>query len=87
VKLHGFIEAEKVAGRSVKRACDLFKVSRAAFYQRLNSTPSPRAVADAELTEKITEIHAISSGTYGSPRVQADSATKAPTSGAGGSLA
>ena len=69
MKLDGFIEAEKIAGRSVKRACDLFEVSRAAFYQRLNSTPSARAVADAELTTKITEIHATSGGTYGSPRV------------------
>ena len=72
MKLHSFIEAEKIAGRSVKRACDLFKVSRAAFYQRLNSTPSARAVADGELTDKITEIHATSSGTYGSPRIHAE---------------
>jgi putative transposase len=72
VKLDGFIEAEKLAGRSVKRACDLFKVSRAAFYQRLNPTPSARAVADHEFIAKITEIHATSGGTYGSPRVVAE---------------
>jgi transposase InsO family protein len=72
VKLDGFIEAEKIAGRSVKRACDLFEVSRAAFYQRLSSTPSARAVADAELSAKIAEIHATSGGTYGSPRVVAE---------------
>jgi len=72
VKLDGFIEAEKIAGRSVKRACDLFGVSRAAFYQRLNPTPSARAVADGELAAKITEIHATSGGTYGSPRVAAE---------------
>jgi transposase InsO family protein len=72
VKLHGFIEAEKTAGRSVKRACDLFEVSRAAFYQRLDATPSARKLSDAELTDKIAEIHADSKGTYGSPRVHAE---------------
>jgi transposase InsO family protein len=72
VKLQPFIEAEKTIGRSVKRACELFEVSRAAFYQRLDPTPSPRAVADGELTDKITEIHATSMGTYGSPRVHAE---------------
>ncbi len=29
-----FIEAEKHAGHSVKRACELMKVSRSAYYQR-----------------------------------------------------
>ena len=72
MKLDPFIEAEKIAGRSVKRACDLFEVSRAALYQRLNPTPSARAVADGELSAKITEIHADSAGTYGSPRVHAE---------------
>ena len=72
MKLHGFIEAEKVAGRSVKRACDLFEVSRAAFYQRLDATPSAREISDAELTEQIKEIHDESKGTYGSPRVHAE---------------
>jgi transposase InsO family protein len=72
VKLDGFINAEKIAGRSAKRACDLFEVSRAAFYQRLNPIPSARAVADGELSAKITEIHATSGGTYGSPRIVAE---------------
>jgi transposase InsO family protein len=72
VKLDPFIEAERTAGRSVKRACDLFEVSRAAFYERLDPTPSPRATGDAELTERITKIHATSKGTYGSPRVHAE---------------
>jgi hypothetical protein len=29
-----FIEAEEAAGHSVKRRCELFEVSRAAYYQR-----------------------------------------------------
>ena len=69
--VHPFIEAEKQAGHSVKRACELLKVSRAAFYARRNGRPGPRAVRDAELTEKITEVHDRSHGTYGAPRVHA----------------
>ncbi|MFG3205284.1 IS3 family transposase [Streptomyces sp. NPDC048192] len=69
--VHPFIEAEKQAGHSVKRACELLKVSRAAFYARRASTPGPRAVQDAELTEQITTVHARSNGTYGAPRSHA----------------
>jgi len=69
VKAHPFIEAEKVAGHSVKRCCELLEVSRAAFYDRLDPTPSAKEQSDAELTEKIEAIHTESKGTYGSPRV------------------
>jgi putative transposase len=69
VKTHPFIEAEKVAGHSVKRCCELLEVSRAAFYERLERKPSKRDLADADLIQKITAIHAESDRTYGSPRV------------------
>jgi putative transposase len=69
VRLDGFIEAEEVAGRSVKHCCDMFQVSRAAYYQRRRDIPSPREVSDAELAEKIEQVWAGSDGTYGSPRV------------------
>ncbi|MFD0274210.1 IS3 family transposase [Kitasatospora sp. NPDC127111] len=69
--VHPFIEAEKQAGYSVKRACELLKVSRAAFYARRNGQPGPRAMRDAELTSKITQIHTDSRGSYGAPRVHA----------------
>jgi len=69
VKAHPFIGAEKAAGHGVARACRLLKVSRAAYYQRRTGAPSPRAVADAALSAKITSIHKESKGTYGSPRV------------------
>jgi putative transposase len=69
VKLDGFIEAEEAVGRSVKRCCDMFEVSRAAYYQRQKHVPSARGLADAELVEKIRQVHAESDGTYGSPRV------------------
>ena len=40
MKLHPFIEAEKVAGHSVNHACGLLEVSRAAYYQRRNGEAS-----------------------------------------------
>ncbi|MCT2544097.1 IS3 family transposase [Streptomyces atratus] len=69
--VHPFIEAEKAAGHNVKRACGLLTVSRTAFYARRTGKPGPRAVRDAVLTQKITEVHEKSRGTYGSPRVHA----------------
>ena len=69
MKVDPFIEAEKVAGHNVAKACELLEVSRAAFYQRRNGAPSQRAVTDAELLEQIRAIHDESKGTYGAPRV------------------
>lgn len=69
--VHPFIEAQKRDGHNVKRACELLQVSRAAFYARRSGRPGPRAVRDAELTEKIAEVHERSRGTYGAPRVYA----------------
>ena len=69
MKMDPFIEAEEVAGHSVKRCCELFEVSRSAYNERRNAIPSARAVSDAELLERILAIHATSNGTYGSPRV------------------
>jgi putative transposase len=69
VKLDPFIEAEEAAGHSLKHCCDMFEVSRAAYYQRKKQIPSDRELSDAELLEKIRQIHDDSDGTYGSPRV------------------
>jgi transposase InsO family protein len=69
MKLDPFIEAEKTAGHSVQKTCELFEVSRSAYYQRTTGTPSDRAITDAELTKQIKAVHAESKGTYGSPRV------------------
>ncbi|MFF1723180.1 IS3 family transposase [Streptomyces sviceus] len=69
--VHPFIEAEKRAGHSVKRACELLKVSRTAFYARRVAKPGPRAVRDAELAKQIADVHTRSRGTYGAPRVPA----------------
>ncbi len=67
-----FIEAEEAGQHSVKRACELLEVSRAAFYEYRKHTPSQRDLSDAELLEEIREIHRVSKGTYGSPRVHGE---------------
>jgi transposase InsO family protein len=75
VSVYPFIEAEKAGRRNVKRACELLKVSRAAFYQHL-SGPSSRERADVELAAEITAVHQESKGRYGSPRVHAQLARR-----------
>ena len=65
MKLDPFIEAKEVAGHSVQNACRLLEVSKSAYYQRRNGTPSQRDVTDAALLEQIKAIHKESKGTYG----------------------
>ena len=69
MKMDPFIEAEEVAGHSVKHCCDLFEVSKSAYYERKKDVPSRRDVTDAELLEQIRTIHSESNGTYGAPRM------------------
>jgi putative transposase len=76
VKMDVFIEAEEAAGHSVKRCCELFEVSRAAYYQRRKHIPSQRDLDDAELLEQIRQVHDDSKGTYGSPRIQRELAAR-----------
>lgn len=47
-------------------------VSRSGFYARRGRPPSARALADAELPERIVTFHDRSGGTYGAPRLHAD---------------
>jgi transposase InsO family protein len=73
VNVYPFIEAEKRSGRrTVKRACELLKVSRSAYYQHSAGVPTSRQCADTELTERIAAVHDASKGTYGAPRVHAE---------------
>ncbi len=72
MNIYPFIEAEKACRRNVKRACELLKVSRAAFYQHLSGMPSPRERQDAELAGQIKAVHEESKGRYGAPRVHAE---------------
>jgi putative transposase len=71
VNVYPFIEAEKRCRRNVKRACELLKVSRAAFYAYLKG-PSRRGQDDADLAAKITVVREQSRGRYGAPRVHAE---------------
>ena len=66
-----FIEAEKSRRRNVKRACELLKVSRSAYYAARSDEPSERARGDAELAAQVKTVHEESKGRYGSPRVHA----------------
>lgn len=63
-----FIDAEKTIF-PVQRLCSVMEVSRSGFYRWLSSGPSKRELEDRSLTEKIREIHSLSRGNYGSPRV------------------
>jgi HTH-like domain len=72
VSVYPFIEAEKVQQRNVKRACELLKVSRAAYYAARDGQPSDRDRDDAGLIVKIKAEHKRSKGRYGAPRIHAE---------------
>jgi transposase InsO family protein len=72
VNVYPFIEAEKRQRRNVKRACELLKVSRAAYYAHRDQTPSAHAAGDAQLLEQITAVHEKSKGRYGAPRIHVE---------------
>jgi len=70
-KTLALVDAE-TAHHPVSRLCRVLGVPRASYYAWKAATPSPRAVQDAELTDKIGRIHKASRGTYGAPRVHAE---------------
>ncbi|WP_162234507.1 IS3 family transposase [Microbacterium sp. Leaf203] len=53
-------------------ACRFLNISRSGYYDWASRPPSPRAVADEELTRTIRRIRADSRETYGAPRVLAE---------------
>jgi putative transposase len=71
--IYGFMDAQK-ATFPIRLMCRRLGVSPAGFYewQGRRQQPSARSRADTELTVTIREIHHLSDGTYGSPRVWAD---------------
>ena len=71
MKVYPFIEAERAQQRTVKRACELLEVSRAAYYAHCAATPSMRQRVDEELTDCIRDVHQASKGRYGAPRIHA----------------
>jgi transposase InsO family protein len=70
VSVYPFIEAEKQDSGNVKRACELLKVSRAAFYAH-RSGPCQRERQDADLASRVQAVHKESKGRYGAPRIHA----------------
>ena len=66
-----FIAAEK-ANHKVVTMCRVLQVSRSGFYAWTARPSSSRALSDGLLTEQIREVHALSRGTYGAPRVHAE---------------
>jgi len=55
----------------VKSLCEVLKVSRSGYYQWRAAPNSVRARQEAQMQERIAQIHRASRGTYGSPRVAA----------------
>jgi putative transposase len=53
-------------------ACRVLNVSRSGYYEWVSRLDSPRGQENALLLKHITDIHAESRGTYGSPRVHAE---------------
>lgn len=59
-------------GLPVAVACRLLGVSSSGYYEWRSRPSSPRQVADEALRVTIRQIHHMSRGTYGSPRVHAE---------------
>ena len=52
--------------------CDTLGLSTSGYYEWLDRPPSARAVANAELLERIRDVHRFSRETYGRPRLYAE---------------
>ena len=57
---------------SIATMCRVLGVSPGGFYARLKRPSSARVRVDAELSERIAEIHRRSRATYGAPRIHAE---------------
>jgi len=71
VIVFGFVLAKK-AEHSITIMCRVLDVSRSGYHAWARRPPSPRAVEDARLTERIRVLHKLRRGVYGSPRIWAD---------------
>jgi len=69
--LFRFIEAER-ARFPISFMCRHLGVARSGFYAWRSRPPCRRALADAQLSVTIRQIHTMSRGTYGVPRVHAE---------------
>lgn len=69
--VYRFIAAEK-ANHPISLMCRMLGVSRSGFHAWQQRAPSDRALSDAWLTEKITQIHENNRRVYGAPRIHAE---------------
>jgi putative transposase len=60
-------------GSPVKTACRVLEVTTAGFYEWRTRPLSSRAIRREWLADVIHDVHATSRGTYGAPRVHAES--------------
>ena len=65
------IDAEK-ASYPISLLCRVLRVSRSGYYDWKDRPLSNRECENADLTDRIREIHQRSKGTYGYPRVHAE---------------
>jgi putative transposase len=56
----------------VRTMCRALRVSPSGYYDWLDRAPSARAQANAELTQRNSDIHRASDANYGAPRIQAE---------------
>jgi len=66
-----FMERKR-AIHTIKRMCEVLKVSRSGYYAWRNRKPSMRHKENEELLSRIRAIHARSRRLYGSPRIRAE---------------
>jgi putative transposase len=71
VRIFEFIAAKK-AEHSIGLMCRVLGVSRSGYHAWVTRPPSARALEDARLTERISELFALRRKVYGSPRIWAD---------------
>lgn len=64
------------AVHAVSTLCQVLGVSESGYHAWRTRLPSKRAVADAELNDRIRAIHASSRETYGAPRIHAELAAE-----------
>lgn len=56
----------------VEKICQVFKVSRSAYYRSLNQKPSKRSFERQQIIEDIKQLYMNSNQRYGSPKITSD---------------
>ena len=66
-----FVKAHQ-ASYPIATMCRLLGVSTSGYYAWRHHRPSRRTLDDTALEQRIREVHAMSYGTYGAPRIHAE---------------